>query len=377
MKYILPFLLFLLFIACDKAPSTTQKMIIGNWKVVTRDTTVRNYSSKRGYEFLNDSICHYKLGFLDFDNYFNKIKNNNKTENYLEYLGTKTKYSLSKDSLKIFDRSRNKWLDYAIKKFTNDTLIIEGIEDDKKRIFTLLKQQYSSNTNKEFDALIVSTSGCFGTCPVSNILIKHSGDIKFLGSFYTKAKGYYTSKITPAKFDEIALRFYQADYFNLKNNYFYHVTDNATVSLVFLKDGKIIKSITDYASAGPSELLWAYIPASHLHQKLNYKKNPVPEYFNTEFLGFNKFMNREKGILYLSEAETFYLLNKLIEGKEVSHSFVEKYKLNFSNDYIKNITTDGRFYKLNFKNGRTKIIDIDSDFLGENNLANSFSKSKK
>lgn len=385
MKYALLFLFSFLFISCQKdKPLTPQEKILGSWKAV--DTTTNEdyrhqYGDARGFDFLNDSVCDYKLGYFYFDlkEYHNyKVDENYKQPNdFVKYLGTRTSYSISKDTFKIFDIGQEKKeLVYHVIKFTKDTLIIEKYDSEDKDILTLVKQNYEVNKLQPFDGIIVSGSPCFGSCPVSSILIEASGDIKYLGIDYVAAKGFKTSKITREQFNEIATLFYKADYFNMENDYYAYVTDNQTVSIAFLKDGKIIKSISDYATSAPAELIWAYKPVQFLNQKLKFTEWEVPEYIKPDYFYITAISNNKNEDLYLTDAEFFYLLNAFIKGKEVDEVFEEKYKLNFHSTDIENIFTDGRFFKFEFKNRDTNTIDIGFNFLESNNLVNTFEKTK-
>lgn len=385
MRHTLLFVLVLLLVSCQKEkPLTTQEMILGSWKAVDTTTSEdyrHRYGDLRGFDFLNDSVCDYKLGYFYFDlkEYHNyKVDENYKQPNdFVKYLGTRTSYSISKDTFKIFDKGEEKKeLIYHVLKFTKDTLILEDYDSEDKDILTLVKQNYEINKQHQFDGVIVSGSHCFGSCPISNILIEATGDVKYLGIDYVGAKGFKTSKITREQFNEIATLFYKADYFNMKNYYYAEVTDNQTVSIAFLKDGKIIKSIRDYASSAPTELIWAYRPVQFLNQQLKFTEWKVPDYMTFKYFLYATLSDKRNNRLYLTSAESFYLISTLIEGKEVDKVFEEKYRFDFGNKDIQNIFTDGRFFKFKFKNKDTKIIDIGFNFLESSNLVDTFEKTK-
>ncbi|MRX68715.1 hypothetical protein GJU42_12135 [Flavobacterium resistens] len=46
----------------------------------------------------------------------------------------------------------------------------------------------------------------------------------------------------------------------MKNEYIASHTDDETISVTFIKNNKIIKTIEDYGQEAPTEFQWAYIP---------------------------------------------------------------------------------------------------------------------
>src|ERR1700761_3907149 len=50
--------------------------------------------------------------------------------------------------------------------------------------------------HQEFDEIVLSTSGCFGTCDIFNVLIRSTGEVFYHGEEYVDHKGYYTGRIS-------------------------------------------------------------------------------------------------------------------------------------------------------------------------------------
>ena len=380
MKNILFILIVVFLFSCkeDKAKITQQKkfltpqeMLLGNWAAI-QDTLKKNsffyhrYEDNRGFEFLPDGICDYKSGYIDAERFRNDPIDRN--ERIMYSLGTKTNYSFTKDSLKIFNLSDKKWDRFKIKKLSADTLIRS--RDTAWAIF--VKKNYETDNVPDFDAVIVSASPCFGPCPMVSIMISKDGVVHYTGEFHVSKKGSYTSKIAIADFKQIALRFKQADYMNLKNDYSLSVTDSRTVCVSFIKNGKIVKSVSDYASCSPNEFVWAYLPLITLEQKLNLIPRVVPEYIKTEFMIAS--FSRGNAQLSLSDSETYYLLHLLRKGRQGPYLFKEGYKLKLKNELVNEITSDGRYYKFYFKDKTTKTMDIGYNFLAENKLVHKFEK---
>lgn len=344
-------------------------MILGNWAI--HDTFKKNsydyykYQDERGFEFLKGGVCDYKTGFLDFERYTN---DRSKNEKVLYSLGNITKYLLTKDSLKIFNLSNKKWDCFKVKKLNNDTLIINR----DTGWATFIKKHYDVKKVPDFDAVVVSSSVCFGACPMLSIMVAKNGTVNYNGLYHVSAKGTYTSKISSDQFKEIAMRFKEADYMNLDKNYFTPVTDSRTCSVLFIKNGKIIKSISDYASSGPHELLWAYLPLINLYQKLDLTPINTPAFTETEFMMAD--FRVGKSYLELTESETYYLMHSIAKGKAGNFSFKGSYDLHVRNKLIDSVNTNGRYYKFYFKDNTTKTIDIGYNFLTKSNLARTFNK---
>ncbi|KGO86333.1 hypothetical protein Q765_12210 [Flavobacterium rivuli WB 3.3-2 = DSM 21788] len=362
MKKIILFIIAALFVSCkkdrvimpvqDKA-LTPKEMILGTWGT--------KYD-KTGFQFFTNGACDFKLGFYDYERYKNDYK---QKEKVFYSLGTLTKYSITKDSLKIYNLSDKKWDSYKVKKLSNDTLVI----NKNSSWVTFTKKYYDIKNVPDFDAVVVSSSGCFGSCPIVSMMISKDGCVSYIGSYHTSAKGNYTSKISMKDFNKIALRFKQADYMKLDNAYGAGTTDGGTVSVLLIKNGKIIKSIEDDGFNIPSEFIWAYSPLITMYQNLNLVPEKIPDFTNPEFVMAH--FNVEGGGLELTGAEVYYLMYLLSKGKEVQHTIQEKYYLRLSNNLIDYVKTDGRYYKIYFRDSTFKVIDIGSDFLKQNKFSKS------
>jgi hypothetical protein len=366
--------LALLLISCEKKPQTPQDMILGNWSIA--DTATEPWKRDiRGFEFLPVGICNYKPGYWDWHKYENErltaLKNDRRADLdniVMYYLGTRTKYSILKDSFKIFDLSEKKWEGYKIKKITNDSLIL--IKDTI--VTTYVKKYYEIEKSEDFDAVILSSSGCYGTCTSNDIMIDKDGNIIYKGNYYVTKKGWHTAKISPSEFNIIMKRFKEADYMNLKNDYSAMITDNQNISVSFIKNGRIVKAIDDYAGSAPNEFIWAYIPLIKIGLKLDLESKKINKILDNDFFYVYLMTNDKKRSLELSPSEMFYLINLLMDVKDTEANFNEKYTFSYNNDFIKEIKTDGRYYKLYFKNGKTEIKDIGFNFVTENKLKEKF-----
>lgn len=91
----------------------------------------------------------------------------------------------------------------------------------------------------------LSRSGCFGTCPAYTVEIHGDGTVIYDGKYYVVLKGEHRDHISADQVEQALNAFYAADYFSLKDEYSYSVTDCPTYVTSFeLND--ISKSVVDY-----------------------------------------------------------------------------------------------------------------------------------
>lgn len=359
-----------LFSCKSEKEQQLEKDIVGEWTYIrTLDIRKPNANDEllpppppfrrntSGYIFNEDKSCENKLG------YYKRIEGNEREERKIIYLGNKTKYKIEYDSLKIFNLLDNSWQSQKIFSITNDTLTIQTSDS----LFAkYVRIKYQLKPNETYDKIIVSSSGCYGACPILDISIDKNGNVIYLGKRYNTQNGFFTSKISKVEYQNIETNFKKAEIKNLKDSYQANRTDDETVTITFVKNDKIVKSITDYGRQAPAELIWAYSPVRFLYQQINLK--PLkPEI--TNFPKWSISFETNQKICNLTKSESFYLLTEIFKGKEVVQKFDSKYKIEFWNDNDKKeiLFTDGRIFK--FTN---KTIDIGYNFLTENNLTTKF-----
>ena len=216
----------------------------------------------------------------------------------------------------------------------------------------------------------METSDC--PCPINTTLVASDGEVLYKGEMYNTKEGLYTSKIPSLRFRKIEQDFLKANLSALKEDYSAAWTDDETVTLSFIKKGKIIKTVEDYGHSGPTELFWAYTPLRYLYQSLELDTiNNLPAELGIEVTGFS-YSNK---ISDLKETESFYLWSLLRSGRATSASFHKKYDLVFSGPgQLLRIETDGRFYHFIWRNGREKSVDIGFNFVKENSAIMHFRK---
>ncbi|TGD56677.1 DUF6438 domain-containing protein [Flavobacterium humi] len=101
------------------------------------------------------------------------------------------------------------------------------------------------------------TTGCFGTCPVFNLVIDQNRAAKFDAQMYNRQKenvkeikGEFSTEIKEKEFNEIVDLLNYIDFPNLKNEYSVPWTDDQSCTLKITYDNGSTKTIYDYGMIG-------------------------------------------------------------------------------------------------------------------------------
>jgi hypothetical protein len=361
--------LILTLISCKQKSNNYERLIIGDWKSfyeIPKETTnediiilPRRFSpfGESGYSFYKNGEVENKTGYFDL------TEKDNDGRNKRKFLGSYTKYRIKNDSLETFDLKDKKWVNIKIFKLTKDSLILEYNDKSKEKF---LKQHYKIDPLTSFDKVIVSTSGCYGTCPVDDIMISKSGEIEYFGKMYVNQKGFCKSKISHKSFNKIESNYKKANFINLKDDYIASRTDAMTITTTFIKDDKILKTITDYGNESPTEMKWATLPIVFLNQNIKLERKDEPRKF-VDF-GYARFISGKK-VCELTKSECFYLKSILQNCEESKNNFKVKYTINYwTDDTEKKIESDGQYFKFETKKGEFTTLNLGYNFLEKNNL---------
>jgi hypothetical protein len=313
---------------------------------------------KNGYMFFPDNSCENKLG------YFKSV--NNKTV----FLGTKTKYIIEDDSLKVLNLIDSTWESTKIQSITSDTLTLAT---KGNILIKFSKANYIIDKTLSFDKIIVSSTPCNGPCEINDISIAKNGDVVYFGQRNNTIDGLFQSKVNKHVFTEIEQNFKKADIEKLSEESKNDCSDCQTIFVTFIKDNKIYKTIEDVGNQSTTEFYWAYMPVRFLYQTINLKQI-VGDKYKQFAIGYIRFETKGK-ICDLPKSERFYLITELYNSKEVLHSFQRKYKIKYwgKDEKLKLIYSDGRYYQIE-KNNKTVTFDLGYNFLTRNNLYSKFKK---
>ena len=374
MKHIILIILSIFLFSCKKKE---ENLLIGNWCFDER-LKIEGYNSFDeeifGLNILNDSILEYKFGFYeDVPTSMNVLhfdrKSLNMKINAQRFLGTKTKYKVKDSTMFFWDKSGSFWVEYKIKKSNQKYLILE---DQNQKEYNLTKTENNYNNSTLYDAIIVDREGGFGCCGINTTYINRKGEMYFKGLGYNTNEEDFKTQLDLKTVTQIFDNFDKIDILKMDDSYYRSVTDAQSNTISFIKNGKIVKSIQDYANKAPLDFFAAYNELSYLYQKVK-KKNDIVFLFDNR-IHFPSFENK-KVQNKICNSELFLLELELMKGKECNVSFESKYNLNFSylnQGFLFNkIETDGKYYKFIYKNGTSKTIDIGYNFIEINSIIKS------
>ncbi|TPE41065.1 DUF6438 domain-containing protein [Pontibacter mangrovi] len=399
-NFLLYFLPFLIMACHAKKEEPTaqerqlQEQLIGDWVpagFVSNTENVESYDRnpfrsiliERGYSFYPNGEVDSKQGY-----YRRTVVGEDEWDNRQFYfLGSKTKYKIAGDSLLIFMPYDSVWAHFPIARLTKDTLSFK----EKRGVNNYRRVKYNLKEAPTLDAIVLSTSGCFGTCPISNTLITADGQVVFFGEEFTTSEGFYTGTITQDVYKQLQDNYRKAGIDTISAEFSEAATDLEKVSVTFLKDGKIFKTVSDYGNAGPVELIWAHVPLRYLYQSINLnklKEEELPVYLKHHFLTFAK----GDKTLELTQSEGFLLWNYLRQGQRSLGKYKPRFSMHFRENYlwvprgakkyadkehIKSIETDGQFYTFYLQGQEPFTINIGFNFFDVNFNEAAFTKKDK
>lgn len=352
-RYLIILAAVFLQFSCKKE-NPPKKVFAETWVLKAKEI----WNIDHGLKFYKDGTCDVFPGYYDEDQYIQDTLTD-REEMVLHYIGNRTHYRLEGDSLKLFNLTKKKWQSFGFKK-KGKTIWLS--HDTIREKYDLVRNDVSNVP--DFDEVIVSSSACYGSCPHSATSISRNGEVFYYGAYHVVHKGFYSGKLKSGSFDSIASLFKEGKYHRLKPLYISRSTDGSTMSVCFLKNGRIIKSIEDDGS-GPAVLAWAVQRVKYLEQQLPLSKEEIPEYFEPGFLFLT--FNNKKGALMLTQSESLLLMRELMTGIETRTVFPEIFELSI--DKKQHIGTDGRYFKIYLPDSTTKTIDIGYNFIKDNQLS--------
>ncbi|WP_311951732.1 DUF6438 domain-containing protein [Mucilaginibacter terrae] len=310
-----------------------------------------------GFIFYDDETCDNKVGYWDYER--KAIRDSSR----VIYKGNKSSYKLHDSTLNfvdIFNKRSNK---FKICKLTADTLILyrDSIS------FRYVKMRHHDDGKPLFDEVILYSSGCYGYCPINFISLKRNGEFVFHGLEYNTINYTFTSNIGKAKFDSVEMAFKKSTPLQLNNSYEDGPTDMSTTYIAFVKDGKIIKQISDYAYSSPVEFQNAYRSLQYLYQQVKIKSRIELPSVSRELYGEAYLTNNKYHPIILSSIEWFYLVNQLRKSPFSNKILKTKANSKAPNEIPKNyVVTDGRIFTLQYEKAKPISYDLGYNFFERN-----------
>ena len=377
----------LLCIGCSEKKSFFQYSdLVGEWELVDRADLDKPYvpyinggslgpCDRRVLVFHADSTVEIREMQIKTD-YSNPYYS--KTFSFPDY---KFPFAIRQDSLKIlqdslsfFNFEDSTWfIGMPIRRLTSDTLILQTGEND-----SLLYRRAAPlpETLPVFDAIVLSATNsyCRSTTPIINIMIRADGRVLFHCERSIDSTGIYKATLTPEQYATIQNLFRRADIKNTEMDFFYkeRPPGSEQISITFLKDGRIYKTITDYGSSAPADLMWAIVRLRHLYLQLALTKLADSEL--SVYENMRPFYLRHGTMYYrITPSESFLLWSYLRKGKlTAEHATGRNLYIShitdgaFSNGESCTMKTDGQRYTFLVKGKTPVTIDIGFNFIEQN-----------
>lgn len=337
-------------------------LLIGCWKL---DTVIDSSGIKRdfyfftkpGIEFISTSQFRYLPGSVDLSREEQPKLN--------ELIDTVLNFKILENQISYNSLKNNKTIKKEIIQLTFDSLYLL---DSNKNLHKYLRIYQDSTNKNNVNRIVLSSSGCYGVCPIIDIEINESNEASFYCTEYCGDKGFHKGKMQKSKVDRL-FRF--LDFMNidtLLNSYSANHTDDETITVSFYHDDNHLKTISDYGRNAPTEFIWLYtylryMPGLKKLKPNHEKNNPLDK------SGCYVFSNGKEGYSF-DRSESYSIYTKLLNAKVIKHNTVlpyEIYNLSFPIQKLDGFIeyngkpevigyTNGKHFK--FKSMNNQIIDI-------------------
>lgn len=371
MRLIIFFIFLISIISCKNSfDKEIEEHLQGDWSKEFYDKTNNDPNELPSIFFNTNNIYKFSSDTIYDSNHFSIY--NEKTNDF-EYLGYKASFKIKNSVVSWYNTASKKNIEFGkVEKLLKDTIFFEH--------FMLVCDKVKQQFNNAFDAIIVTSSGCYGSCPIYNYRLESNGDIIYAGEKFTQINGFYAGQINKEYFNYFKKILNQIDIKNLPNKYERLATDGNYEELVFVKDEKVIKKISFYLNDGPPKvkqlldilrLMDYYLEDKKPYQSQNYFSIQNPLYFY-------KTENGED----FSNYQMFYLWTELMKHQTNPFKFTSKtIKINnfrpnyywdsehkyFNPKSLESLETDHQRFQIKFKNEPIQYYDLGYNFLENNN----------
>lgn len=390
-----------LCIACQACESGYTSKFKGYWIAVKQEYILKDAIKFDPYEpppppalpggALYDELFFYSIDSLEhysFQDYWRNKWAYRDDSTVKLYNGNRRRFRItSRQELQLFDPDSIQWQTRGKINLIKDTLILREKHWETKYV------RVNKVNKSDFDELVISSSGCYGTCPVMSVIIKADGKVVYAAEKHTVKKGLYEGELPKELLDVIWFRFRKGYQQGIKNIYMASHTDDESVEVTFVKDGKIVKSVYDYGHQSPQEFTSAYI---YLMNRIDNLANlRESNQVQPSEMSFKYSLDEGKKQYRLLHSESFWLWSRLLKARilkgtqvNVALNYVIEKQKNWSTvdingnledvllEYYSLILLDGKMYKIKNRaktNGRfilaetlegeQLLLDIGTNFL--------------
>lgn len=252
---LLSFICILISCTMQKPDKGYAQLIKGDWLGVKQSEGFEHDQT----EFLSfeDSICHAPLmpEVIRYEILHDTL--------YLTTLDEKVK------------GPRNK---FTILKLDTDSLILLS---GKRQQDTMRYSKIHPQNNIIPSVINFASSGCFGTCPIMNVLIDSSRNIHFYGERFTSLTGGFSGKLSQREYNSIAESIRTLPLDSLRESYEAPWTDDQTKGVAIVYGDTVTRSAAYGHHKEPIELqvLFTKLMQLYKHVSLSGRPNVKPEWF--------------------------------------------------------------------------------------------------
>lgn len=251
------------------------------------------------------------------------------------------------------------------------------------------------------DRIIFHTGVCFGACPDYCMSVDRSGKVEYWGGIYAKKSGFYTAQAPEAVVAELESIFESSDWDTLGTQYKAGWTDDRSVNLNLVKNGRIVHSLTDYGAQLKGVAAECYGAMNMIYEQASFEKMPAELFTCWQFAPTD--FNVEGSIHPMTKAEMFFLWQEwrrnqanvrtteegpFTEAEEPFYVFGKNKIFNQEPaprepnclgdaPAVLKLYTNGQIFTLQYKEGGQTKIDVGYSFFQENKFANSPVKDSK
>ena len=232
MRLIIFFIFLISIISCKNSfDKEIKEHLQGDWSKEFYDKTNNDPNELPSIFFNINNIYKFSSDTIYDSNHFSIY--NEKTNDF-EYLGYKTNFKIKNSVVSWYNTASKKNIEFGkVEKLSKDTIYFAH--------FMLVRDKVKQQFNNVFDAIIVTSSGCYGSCPIYNYRLESNGDIIYAGEKFTQINGVYAGQINKEYFNYFKNKLNQIDLYQTDDQYSNNTTDGNFEEIVFIKNNKITK----------------------------------------------------------------------------------------------------------------------------------------
>lgn len=371
MRLIIFFIFLISIISCKNSfDKEIEEHLQGDWSKEFYDKTNNDPNELPSIFFNTNNIYKFSSDTIYDSNHFSIY--NEKTNDF-EYLGYKASFKIKNSVVSWYNTASKKNIEFGkVEKLLKDTIFFEH--------FMLVCDKVKQQFNNAFDAIIVTSSGCYGSCPIYNYRLESNGDIIYAGEKFTQIKGVYAGQINKKYFSYFKNKLNQINLNQTDNQYTNNATDGNFEEIVFIKNNQVTKRISFYINDGPPKVKQLLDILRAMHYYIEDKKT---YHYKDYFSIINPFTNtKEVNLEEFSDYHSFYLWTELMKHPSKPFQFKQKtFKINkfiskfWDSEYeeispksLETIETDGQQFQIKFKDTPIQYYDLGYNFLENNDL---------